>query len=333
MALAGQTFETFTGNSYERRKSQAEFDEFVRNEEAKERAKLHRELQPLTVLPDDTIHAMRVHNFEMTEAWSAPLAEIQAILDSTKWTSLYWVINLREGTEPRIRQTEREAFAEFQKYCAALTGRTGFKLNPDGVERLSKLVCVELRCGRIEVTPETIDAALDCLLRNRCFSGGEVEYDANWKSATPATLVDSQPVTADVFENLTLSGSDEEARIGKRIAQDLFDKEFRPVVLRWVDSLWSRFLYELSSVEADAVKNWMTKFNKPRTFASLEQCRVAFVKAGMFPEKCLDLSDLKAICVEKLSSDDRESLRIVLNPSSTLDSVRALMARKGISAL
>ena len=330
--LAGQFVESNTGsNRYDAARSAREFASFREEEEAKERAKLEKSLQPLTVLPTDTSQAMRVHQFEMTELWSSPLVEIQAAMNGGKWESLYWLIHLREDSEPRIRQTEQEAFAEFQKYCAALTGRTGFKLNPDGAERLSKLICVELRCGKIEVTQETIDAALDVMLRNHVFSEGEVEYDANWKTASPTTPVDSQPVTADVFEDLNLTGSEEEARIGKRIAQHLFDKEFRPVVLRWVSSLWERFRYELAQVEADAVKNWMERFNRPRTFASLEQCRVAFVKAGMFPEKCLTHDDLKTVCIEKLPSDDKEALRIVLH--GTLPALKELMQRKGISAL
>ena len=104
-----------------------------------------------------------------------------------------------------------------------------------------------------------------------------------------------------------------------------------PVVSRWADSVYERFGVTMDSTVANAIKNFFERRNLPRTFESLEAARRMLVKTGLMPESCLDLENLRTICIEKISSDDHDSIRIALR--GTLDAVRALMARKNISAV
>jgi hypothetical protein len=319
MPLAGQTIDRTTGNSYDAARSRREFDEFVRNEAALERKKLEQSVQPMTVVPTEASHAMRVHQWEMTEAWSASLASIQAVMDSPSWASLYWLIHIRDENEgPRIRQTEREGYAEFQKYCGELAGRTGFKLNPDGVERLSKMVVVQMRAGKIEVTQETIDAALDVMLRNHVFSEGEIDYNPAWKTAAaPAQQ----------------AGSEEDERRGKEAVGFLAETAAASTVRAWIASLAANYGFVPSKEDLAYSVKWFRENNRSwfdRT--SYDAFRLHMVKVGRWSTELLTHDDIRARAIDRLlDMNDRDVRGIVFHGSK--EALLDLLQRRGVSLI
>lgn len=302
-----------------------EYLAFVEDEQRKTDEAVRR----ATVVPTALAREVKLADLDFASIWNLPVPTLQKAFDNpAKRASLFWNVQMRLEGSPRTQQRSDEAQAEFARFVDSLPARTGFRLGVGGVKRFELFVCSQLSAG-IETTQDTLSLAFNKLVQCECFSDKELAFDESLKAAPQP---EAEPTVTDaVFEQLNLSSDGEESRMGKRIAQDLFDQAFRPVVVRWGQSLMSRFLYDITNAELQAVGNWMTKFNKPRTFESLEQCRVAFIKAGMFPPSCLTHENLKSACIEALPSDDRESLRIVMH--GTLDSLKALMQRKGISAV
>jgi hypothetical protein len=314
MPLAGQTFDSTTGNTYDKRKSQNEFDEFVRNEAALERKKLEQSVQPLTVVSTEVSHAMRLHTHEMAFEWSRPLIEIQTILDSKKWTSLYWLLHLREDAEPRIKQSAAEAEQAYREYIANLSSRTGFKLNPDGIERLAKMVVVQLRCGRIEVAQETVDVALDVFLKNHCFHDGEVDYNAEWKTAAPTQQIDNAPTVVD-FEALNLT-----------------ETAAAPTAKAWLDSLAKNFGFVPTKEDLAYSVKWFRENNRSWfDRSSYDAFRLHMIHIGRWSTALLSESDIRARAIERLDTNDRDVRGIVFHGSK--EALLDLLQRRGVSLI
>lgn len=331
MPLAGQTFDSTTGNSYEKRKSQREFDEFVATETAVERNKLEQLVKPLTVLPDDASHDMKVHTFTMTELWSSPLVEIQAAMNRGKWESLYWLIHWREDSEPRVKQTQHDAVNAYEAYCAALKSRTGFSLNEDGKERLSKMVCVQLRCGKIEVTQETVDVALDTMLKNHVFAEGEVDYKPEWKTVAPAQQVTNVSTVVD-FEALNLTGSEEDERRGKKVVEFLAQTAAAPTAKAWLDSLAKNFGFVPTKDDLAYSVRWFRETNRSWfTPANYDAFRLHMIHTGRWSTALLSEGDIRARAIERLDTNDRDVRSIVFHGSK--EALLDLLQRRGVSLI
>jgi hypothetical protein len=236
---------------------------------------------------------------------------------------MYWLLFF--GNEP-TSQTEEEFDAALDAYTDTVESRTGFRLNRGGYVRLTYLARIEWQHG-VEANQTTLDTMLDTLLKHSCFADGEVDYDTGWKVTTVPVVPSVQPKN-DSFENLSLL-SDEGARQGRAIAQELYNQEAAPIVQRWCASLLTRFQFDISQEHLSAVQRWMERRNRsPRDWNALEDCRRSLVRATIFPKTALDLDDLRAICLEKLDTSDKECIRIVR--FGNLEAVKDLMERKNI---
>jgi len=304
-----------------------DYQKFLQEEAAEEAKKLKR-------IADEASAPLRKVNAAQRQLfvpmWSKPTPELiklfnQSHSNPTLLLTMFWNVLLRPTTD-RIFQDPNDAERIFQNFIQKTLPSQGWKLNPSGAMRLTTFVAVQIQAGGNEVTPENLQLWFNALQENGCFDDQAAELSYSQPQPQPEP---TRVPTVDDFENLNLS-SDEGGRQGRRIAEELFGREARPIVQQWIASLLTRFKFDISQEQLNAVKAWMARRNKSALdLNALEDCRRSLVRATIFPPTALDLDDLRAICFEKLETSDKESIRVAR--FGNREAVEDLMRRKHIS--
>lgn len=312
--------------SYDARKSAQEFEEFTREYERQEQVKRDAALKPLTVLSADAAREKKLHDFDQECLWSAPLDTIRSILNVEKRReSMYWLLFF--GNE-RTNQTAESTQKVFSDYIDKLPSRTGFKFSDP--TRLVLMAKVQWFCGGVEISQETLDTMLDTLLKHSCFADdGEIEYDETLKTTPVAPVVPPNPT--DSFEHLSLL-SDEGARQGRAIAQELYGDELAVHTNAWRDHMRTVYGFNVPDSDIRYLCEWVVANNKswldPRTFDAF---RLHAIRIGRWSpaEQFMSHEEIKSAAIEKCDMTDRDVRGIVLRGSR--EALLNLLQRKGVS--
>ena len=209
-----------------------EFLDFQKNYDAQEKLKDEAVLRAAAAPSPELQREIKLMNLEQSRIWSSPLPQLVKAVGTPnpsdalkRWTPFYWNhrLTINENLPP-LTQDVTVAQNCFLDFITALPERTGYKLSTSGTTRLQCKVQVDLLVGHVAVTPESLQASFDQLTNFDCWSDGELSYS---ESNIAAPEPEAQPeVTADVFEELNISGNVEHARLAQRIAQQLYDAAF-----------------------------------------------------------------------------------------------------------
>lgn len=282
--------------SYDARKSAQEFEEFTREYERQEQAKRDAALEPLTVVSAETAREKRLHDFEMSDLWSAPLNTIRSILNVEKRReSMYWLLFF--GNE-RTSQTAESTQKVFSDYLDKLPIRTGFKFNDPS--RLVLMAKVQWFCGGVEISQASLDTMIDTLLKHSCFADGEIEFDPSQKSAP----VESKPASKDF---IPLYEGDLETR------QQALNDEQQKVWQAFTDSVYANLHCMLNEEQKLYIYNLMRRrgysFLDPREY---DTARVQAVKDHVLDESLLYPLEALDMYIESHDVNDPEVKRQIV---------------------
>lgn len=305
-----------------------EYLDFVAQEQRDADAKYRNQFTSQLTSGDQ--QAYRYMLYEMAECWKRPLHVINAACQNPALQNgLYFNVLLKPEDSVEDRQEKREMLEALQTFVMQLPVKTGYSLNAvtGGIQRFFAFCLTQNIIGGHRIDADTLPAYFRVLVENEVFGANELSYDAT-RIARAATEPARVPPTKD-FESLSLM-SNEGAAQGRRLAGQLAVDEATPLVQRWVDSLGTRFQFFPTREQLNEVQSFVNSRNLNwLDIASLEKARVALVRRGIFPPRCLELDEIRTIIIDKLDTSDRDSVRIAFR--GDVDALKDLMQRKQIS--
>jgi|GEM_PF-5042354 len=305
----------------------AGFRDFIAAEAAEQAARIKQ-------VADQASAPLRQANAAMTKlmvpTWSKPVPELKAMFrkaqgNKTVLTTWYWNVLLRPNAE-MIPQDQTEAAQTFDEFVEKTLPSQGWRLSVAGCTRLWAFCYVQREAGGNAITPENLKLWFDALQENGCFDAktGELSYAEPVRAPEPPRVP-----TLDDLDRADTSTNEGRAETHRLLAR-LWAGEVQTVLIQWLDDMLKRFAFNPTEQQMGEIKQFIESRNlDPRNSAHLSRIRVAFTRAGKFPERCLLDQELRSILLDKIDTGDRETTRLLRG--APIDVVRDWMKRNNVT--
>jgi hypothetical protein len=307
------------------------FRQFIAEEEANRQRAIAQVAAPLIAERQKLAAAYREL---MAPVWRKPITELKRAWMNAKDTRdglvpYFWNVLLRPDTE-RIVQDATEADALHAKFMRDILPVNGWVLSPAGAWRFSFFVTVQIQVGGNNVTEDNLWAWFNAL--KPCFdaAAGELAWDESRIVREPEPKRPT-PSFDDIEKTKSVVTDDDHLLEGQAATQWIVNRlwagEVQTVLIQWLDDMLKRFAFNPTESQMQEIKQFIESRNlDPRNPAHLDRVRVAFTRAGKFPERCLLDQELRSILLDKIDlASDRETTRLIR--TAPIDVVRDWMKR------